>query len=209
MDFNDRLKEARQKAGLTQAELAQSIAINQSTIAYWENGRSEPDTQKLQKLAEILNVTPEWLTFGKTPGTNPFLSAGIDPALLPAKDLPIRGMVQAGQHQAFLLTDDPVSFTDRPPNLAGNKHAFAVWVSGKSMEPRYRAGEVLYVNPAKPVSEGCCVLIELDDNSAFVKEFIRQSRDRVLVRQYNPQREIEIDCRRVRSLYRVVGSMEG
>lgn len=42
MDGGDLIKEARRRAGLTQAELARRFATTQSVIARWESGRRSP-----------------------------------------------------------------------------------------------------------------------------------------------------------------------
>ncbi len=208
MSIASRIKEARAKTKITQAELALAMASNQSTIAYWENGRSQPDAAKAQKLAAILGITPEWLMFGSASGKPPAPIKSISIAKELPRDLPVRGMAQASGHSAMILTEDPVSFIDRPPGLIGNPGAFAVWVAGKSMQPRFRVGEVIYVNPAKPVDDGCYVLIELTDGGAFVKELLRQTPHKIFIRQYHPHKDLEIDRKDIKSIYRVTGCSE-
>lgn len=51
------IKKAREKAGLTQQELAEQLGIGQSTVAMWETQNSLPRTDKLPTLAKILNCT--------------------------------------------------------------------------------------------------------------------------------------------------------
>lgn len=216
--LSQRLREARQAQNLTQADLARALSANQSTVAYWENGRSQPDAKRIQAVAQILQVSPEWLMFG-TPGVAqaalPYANdapwphgqaVGVSPA---GRDLPVRGLAQAGHHQALLLADAAVSFVERPPSLCGNNQAFAVWVAGQSMLPRYRPGEMVYVDPTKPLSAGCFALLEMADHTAFIKEYMGQNRARILLRQYNPQRKIELPSAEIKGLYRIIGSFEG
>ena len=60
----ERLKQAREKLGLTQLQLAAKAAVTQSTIANIENGiRKRP--RDLVNLAKALNVDPSWLESGK------------------------------------------------------------------------------------------------------------------------------------------------
>lgn len=49
-----RIKEIRQKRGITQAQLADALNVCQSTVAMWENGENKPRTDKLPELAKIL-----------------------------------------------------------------------------------------------------------------------------------------------------------
>ena len=59
--FKDRLKEARQKIRLTQAQAAEAIGVAKSTYAGYETGHSEPDLQKIEKLLDVLKVDANFL----------------------------------------------------------------------------------------------------------------------------------------------------
>ena len=59
--FKDRLREARQNRGMTQAELAQKIRAVNSTVAGYESGRSEPDMKRLAAIITALDVDANWL----------------------------------------------------------------------------------------------------------------------------------------------------
>lgn len=51
------IKKAREKAGLTQQDLANELGVGQSTVAMWETQNSLPRTDKLPALAKILGCT--------------------------------------------------------------------------------------------------------------------------------------------------------
>ena len=51
------IKEAREKAGFTQQDLADELGVSQSTVAMWETQKSLPRTDKLPALAKILGCT--------------------------------------------------------------------------------------------------------------------------------------------------------
>ena len=51
------IKKAREKAGLTQQDLANELGVGQSTVAMWETQNSLPRTDKLPMLAKILGCT--------------------------------------------------------------------------------------------------------------------------------------------------------
>ena len=48
-----KIKSMRERAGFTQAEVAESLGIAQSTIAMWENGTNQPRADKLPQLAKL------------------------------------------------------------------------------------------------------------------------------------------------------------
>lgn len=62
--FPQRLKEIRIKRGLTQTELGEKVGVKQSTFTNWENGKREPNFETVIKLADLLEVSVDWL-FGR------------------------------------------------------------------------------------------------------------------------------------------------
>lgn len=61
MAFNDRLKEARNNAGLTQEQLAKKLGLAKSTITGYEKGTSEPNMITVKNLMDILKVDANYL----------------------------------------------------------------------------------------------------------------------------------------------------
>lgn len=55
--FNANLRTARERAGITRQELADSIGISVSALGQYEQGRREPDLQKLVAIATALHVS--------------------------------------------------------------------------------------------------------------------------------------------------------
>ena len=51
------IKKYREKAGLTQKEIAGLIGVERPAIAKWENGYSLPRARKLPQLAKLLHCT--------------------------------------------------------------------------------------------------------------------------------------------------------
>ena len=61
MAFAVRLKELRKQAHLTQVELAKRLGIGQSSYADWERGKKKPTQDNLVKIAQVLNVSVDYL----------------------------------------------------------------------------------------------------------------------------------------------------
>lgn len=51
------IKEIREELEITQAELAEKVGVDQSTVAYWESGRYLPSTANLLKLSQVLDCS--------------------------------------------------------------------------------------------------------------------------------------------------------
>jgi transcriptional regulator with XRE-family HTH domain len=56
-----RIRERRQKVGMTQEELADRIGTNQRQISKYENGHNDPTADVLAALARALDTTTDWL----------------------------------------------------------------------------------------------------------------------------------------------------
>lgn len=60
--LGDRLRAAREKKGLSQIEVFRRIKINNKTLSRYENGGTEPDIDTLKLLAELYDVSINYLT---------------------------------------------------------------------------------------------------------------------------------------------------
>ena len=61
MTFGEKLKEARLKAGLSQEELSQRMSVSRSAVAKWETDKGMPDVANLKAIAELLDVSVDYL----------------------------------------------------------------------------------------------------------------------------------------------------
>ena len=61
MKFSERLKELRKKANFTQVEVAEKLGISQPAYASWERGVKKPTQENLIKIAQVLNVSVDYL----------------------------------------------------------------------------------------------------------------------------------------------------
>ena len=124
------------------------------------------------------------------------------------KDLPILGAAMGGGSGHFFNDGVAKDHALRPPNLTGVANGFAVYVYGDSMEPRYLRGEIVHVNPNRPLTSGCFVVVELADGRGMIKQFVRQDDRRIVLRQFGPEQELVIERAEVARICRIVGSAE-
>ncbi len=64
MEFNEKLQQLRQRKGLTQEQLAESIYVTRAAVSKWESGRGYPSIDSLKALASFFNVTIDELLSG-------------------------------------------------------------------------------------------------------------------------------------------------
>ncbi|MFC4172667.1 XRE family transcriptional regulator [Microvirga sp. GCM10011540] len=222
-----RLKWARERAGYkTAKDAVTAFGWSQSTYYGHENGdRSfSPDTAK--RYAQAFNVPWSWLLGDvdegppedaarkeRKPNTEPNASSPVNVSLISQDRVPVYGLAIGGTDGRFEFNGQIVDQVFRPPVLANVANAYAVFVSGDSMEPRYFAGETVYVHPGKPVRKGHFVVVQIRGDEGqpphgYVKQFVAWTPSRLVLRQYNPDEEMEFDRNDVISVHRIVFSGE-
>jgi phage repressor protein C with HTH and peptisase S24 domain len=168
-----------------------------------------------EKLAVILQVPEAQLKGGASQGRGSATARVVrEPTLVTGDRIPVRGAGQGGSEGWFPWNGEIVDYVSRPPNLAGATHAYAVYVVGSSMEPRYYAGEIVHIHPGKPVTNGAFVLVQVRPEAegetprAFMKRLVRRTATKVTLEQFNPPKEIDIKASDIASMHRIVGSAE-
>ena len=76
MIFSDRVTKLRKKLSLTKTELADRVGVSVATITNWENWKSTPTRNNLEKLALMLSTTTDYLE-GITDDDAPENSSGL------------------------------------------------------------------------------------------------------------------------------------
>lgn len=64
MKLEQRLKQARTEKKISQQELAKLVGIHYTNIGRYERGEANPTTNVLNKLAQALDVSPDFLING-------------------------------------------------------------------------------------------------------------------------------------------------
>ena len=75
--MGSRIREAREKKGIKQIELALQLAIGKNQMYRIENGKVPCKTEYLYEIAQVLDVSLDYLFFGKREGaeTSPYVEA--------------------------------------------------------------------------------------------------------------------------------------
>ncbi len=122
-----------------------------------------------------------------------------------ADRIPVRSGGRGGTDQEMFL-NDPIGSTPRPANLSGVREAYAIYMVGDSMEPRYEQSWLLHVNPFKPPTRGRDVVVYKRGNVVLIKQFVGWEGDTLVLRQLNPPETLRIPRGEVRECHLVVGA---
>lgn len=61
MSFGERLKQAREEKGYNQRQFAERLGITPSRLNYWEKDKREPDVAIIKQIAQVLDISSDWL----------------------------------------------------------------------------------------------------------------------------------------------------
>jgi SOS-response transcriptional repressor LexA len=150
-EMKDRIRSRRVQLDITQQTLAKKLGVSRVSVTKWENGTTKPDGENLHQLAVALQVTPEWILYGK--GDSEVDDIKVVPFLKPPTAVPIISAVQAG-----LWTDtcasprltDVISWTQTTADVSDE--VFGLVVRGESMTnphglPSIPEGSIVIVEP--------------------------------------------------------------
>lgn len=87
-EFGWVLRDAREQADFTQAEVAEHLSVSQQTVSRWESGRSRPREEKVTRLAELLGVA-DTRAFLQSAGYDQIEMGPIGPVRPLLTDLPL------------------------------------------------------------------------------------------------------------------------
>ena len=61
MKLSEKIYTCRKKAGWSQEELASRLGVSRQAVSKWETGEAEPEVAKLRLLAQVFEVSIDWL----------------------------------------------------------------------------------------------------------------------------------------------------
>lgn len=173
-----------ERHGLTASGLARKAGLDPTTFnrskRLSRDGKKRwPSTESIAKVIEATGATVgEFMTLlaessGTSPGTH---------------RIPLIGLAQAGANGYFDDAGFPVGggWERVPFPEVGDPNAYAVEISGDSMLPVYRDGDIMIVSPAAPVRRNDRVIAKTAQGEVMCKILLRQTLTRVELGSFNP-----------------------
>lgn len=175
-EIRQRLKET----GRTQAALATYLGKSKDSVSRLLNNQRGLDVDELEQIKSF---------FGDDKPAEPAFVR-----------IPVFGYAALGGEDRIALASDQVLEMIELPYGLARPDAFGVRLTGESMYPRLRSGELVVAEPGlAPVRNGE-VLVELQDGTGLVKEYRGQKDGFLFLWQYNPEDEVRIPLTRVRRI---------
>ena len=196
--------------GLSTSGLAKRSGLDPTTFnpskRIMPDGRSRwPSTESIAKVLDATGASLEAFTSLVT-GARTMPAAGAR-AVSPSRSIPLIGLAQAGGEGFFDDGGYPVggSWDEVPLPDIGDPHAYALEISGDSMEPVFRDGDHVVVSPAAPVRRGDRVVVRTMKGEVMAKQLARRSARRLELRSLNPEHpDYTFDLAEVSWMHRIV-----
>ena len=91
------------------------------------------------------------------------------------------------------------------PEVGGDPHAYALEISGDSMEPVFRDGDMIVVSPAAPIRRGDRVVVRTARGEVMAKQLARRSARRIELKSLNPvHADRSLDLAEIAWMHRIV-----
>lgn len=121
--------------------------------------------------------------------------------------IPLIGLAQAGGEGYFGDGGYPAGGGWDEINLPqiADPHAYALEISGESMEPVYRDGDMIVVSPQAAIRRGDRVVVRTIRGEVMAKHLARLSARRVELRSFNPEhKDYSFDLEEIGWMHRII-----
>jgi phage repressor protein C with HTH and peptisase S24 domain len=169
------------RAGLSPSGLAKRAGLDPTTFnkskRITPDGRERwPSTESVAKALAATGVT-----------IDSFVQY-IENSARAVQAVPLLGFAEAGSGGYFDDGGFPVGKGWDEVGLpsVNDEHAYALEISGGSMKPTYRDGDVIVVSPGAPIRRGDRVVVKTKDGEVMVKELRRRTQKVIELQSLNP-----------------------
>lgn len=193
-----RIKQSREDKGLTQEELGKALGMNKSTVQRYETAKIEKiKLPVLEAMAQILNVSPEWLS-DKSDIRAPYNNSqdeaddleslmkkydNISPIQL--KRFPLLGEIACGK--PIFADEDKESFVMADMDIRAD---FCLRAKGDSMiNARIYDGDLVFIKKMPMVDNGDIAAVIIDDEATLKKVYYYPDKGKLVLYPENPDYE--------------------
>ena len=201
------------RPALSQQDIADHLGISQVQAGRLEAGSRTLHPDQVKSLAALFGVS-EAVVLGQQDApqniSTPKPPLPIQRITAPgtATDLPLRGMIPADRDDGVILSDDGndiIGHTSNRSDLYGT-NAFAMYVNGSAMEPKFSDEEIIVVAPGRKIKPGAYVVIVDHSGLALPRRLKEISEAGCIVSTTNPEQDVSIKTDQIAAIYPIVAS---
>lgn len=156
----NRIRFLRLKSGMKQEQLAQKILVSQSSLSGYENGKFEPDSKTLRKIADVFQVSVDYL-LGGTEASQEERNLTKIPIYQGIPDETNTALFYFSEHSLL-----------QPPNGSCGDY-FGLYMDTDAMEPRICSGDLIIARRQSEVPNGSLAVVQAGQSRLMVKQVWR------------------------------------
>jgi transcriptional regulator with XRE-family HTH domain len=217
--FGPVIRDARERKGLSQSKLGAALGVSRQAVSMWESGVNVPDIRRLAAIGELLGLK-DLAVIGGT--KEEFLTNKSEPDVLAQTSLYLTVPSEPGS-DSFRLDVQNIRYEDTPEGLVFERVP-PEWlsISNSTMMPWRFPNEGVYFSP-RPARAGNHVVVRFKSkrpagkstsgsgyetwaraNSLHsVKLLVAIRNDALVLRQYNPEKEILVKRSEIDRIFRI------
>ena len=181
LTIGERLKELRERLGMSQVDFASKINVSKQSLYKYENNIiTNIPSDKIEAAAKVGNVSPAYL-MGWDSNIAPI--SGESKEKKKGVTIKVLGRVAAGipiEAVESIIDTEEISL-----ELAATGEFFGLQIHGDSMEPRICEGDVVIVRQQDDAESGEIVIATVNGTDATCKR-LRKYRDGIELISFNP-----------------------
>ncbi len=178
MTLSDRIREALTGSGKSQAQIATETRKSPGAVSQWLDGRIKglrADTA--EALERATGYRAAWLVTGKGPKLV-LDKSNVSAAQLGTKQIPLLSYVSAGAWTGAVDAFQPNDAHDwLVTDLELSEGAFALEIKGDSMQPEFKPGDRVIIDPDISPQPGDFVVAKNGEEEALFKKYRPRSMD--------------------------------
>lgn len=215
------------RLGVRNTDVAKALSITPDKVSKFMAGNRRLQSGELVTLNALIAQVIAEAAAVPAPAANELVEPNRPYTLPPmtslARDVPVLGSCLAAPlalpqvpediEQIEMGLADVVEYVRRPPAMVGNRALYALYVQTGSMEPRHRAGALIFVDPRRPAAVGDDVIVQLRDGNghdgdervvcALLKTLVRRTPAGLELQQYNPPLQFFVPAEKIKAVHRV------
>lgn len=174
----NRIRELRKKHKISMKALGQYVGVAESTISLYETEKRQPDNSVLIKIAELFNVSVDYLLGRETNDIYTAIGA------MPVKKikLPVLGNVACGE--PIYANEDLEGYVYIDEDIGAD---FCLRAQGDSMvNARIFDGDILYIKKQDMVDDGEIAVVLIEDEATVKRVYYDRENNTITLMPENP-----------------------
>lgn len=199
--FNERLKQLRQEADLSQAEFAKQIGTSKSSVNMYERGEREPGIETLEAIADYFNVDIDYLLGKSDHRSKSAWLEEIDRSVdleslrsqmmfknlfhIERKRYPLIGTIACGE--PIMTNEELELYVESGTAIEAD---FCLRAKGDSMTgARIHDGDIIFIRKQNMVDNGEIAAVIIDDEATLKRVNYYPDKNLLILKAENPKYE--------------------